>query len=298
MSYDLYFYRKKENPISKEKIQVEFKEMIPIDISEVDTQIHYENERTGVYFLIDINEPNTEKEDIEFFDSFDGYENTDLSASINFLRPDYFGREIFPIIDEICEKLDLYVFNPQEFDEKRERPLKWTSVELIKHWTDHNAQVSKQQFKELELKYYPKDKSDKIWEYTSMIDTLENEMNEDIYIPNLFMIMNQKTKDVFSYVVWSQSIPLILPKVDFVILVKNFKKLFKKIEEIGIVKYEDVVSKFANEFEKFDNEKVDCLILRQKNADRIRKQFNSFPIWESHKEFGPQIGLDNFVNNK
>lgn len=98
--------------------------------------------------------------------------------------------------------------------------------------------------------------------------------------------------------VWSQSIPLILPKVDFVILVKNYKKLFKKIEEIGIVKYEDVVSKFANEFEKFDNEKVDCLILRQKNADRIKKQFNLFPIWESHKEFGPQIGLDNFVNNK
>jgi len=298
MSYDLYFYRNKENPISKEKIQAKFKEMIPIDISEVDTQIHYENERTGVYFLIDINEPNTEKEDNELFESFDEYENTDISASINFLRPDYFGREIFPIIGRICEKLDLYVFNPQEFDETRERPLKWTPTELIEHWTNHNAQVSKQQFEELELKYYPKDKSDKIWEYTSMIDTLENEMDDDIYIPNLFMIMNQKTKDVFSYVVWSQSIPLILPKVDFVILVKNYKKLFKKIEEIGIVKYEDIVSKFSNEFEKFDNKKADCLLLSQKSADRIKKEFNSFPIWQSHKEFGPQIGLDNFVNNK
>ncbi|NAY93442.1 hypothetical protein GTQ34_16140 [Muricauda sp. JGD-17] len=298
MSYDLYFYRKKDNPISKEKIYSEFKELIPIDLSEVDTQIHYENERTGVYFLIDINEANTEQEDIELFDNFEGFENTNISASINFLRADYFGREIFPIIGAICEKLDLYIFNPQEFDETRERPLKWTSSELVEHWTDHNAQVSRQQFEELELKYYPKEKSDKIWEYTSMIDTLENEMDEDIYIPNLFMIMNQKTKDVFSYVVWSQSIPLILPKVDFIILVKNYKKLFKKIEEIGIVKYEDVVSKFTNEFEKFNNDNVDCLILKQRNADRIKKEFNSFPIWKSHQEFGTQIGLDNFVNHK
>lgn len=298
MSYDLYFYRKKDNPISKEKIQLEFKEIIPIDISKVDTQIHYENERTGVYFLIDINEPSTEKEYIELFDNFEEFENTDISASINFLRPDYFGREIFPIIGSICEKLDLFVFNPQEFDEARERPLKWTSTELIKHWTDHNAQVSKQQFKELKLKYYPKDKSDKIWKYTSMIDTLESEMDEDIYIPNLFMIMSQETKDIFSYVVWSQSIPLILPKVDFIILVKNYKRVFKKIEEIGIVKYEDIVSKFSNEFKKFENKKVDCMILKKKDADRIKKEFNSFPIWKSHKEFGPKIGLDNFVNNK
>jgi len=298
MSYDLYFYRKNKNPISKVKIQGGFKEMIPIDISEVETQIHYENERTGVYFLIDINEPNVKKDDVELFDSFVGFENTDVSASINFFRPDYFGHEIFPIIGKICEKFDLYVFNPQEFDKTREVPLKWTTNELIEHWTDHNTQVSKQQFEELQLKYYPKDKSDKIWEYTSMINTLENDVNEDIYIPNIFMIMNQKSKNLFSYIVWNQSIPLILPKVDFIILVKNYKKLFKKIEEIGIVKYEDVVSKFGNEFEKFDNYKLDCLVMRQKNANRIKKKFNSFPIWASYNEFGSQIGLDNFVNNK
>lgn len=298
MSYDLYFYRKKDNPVSKEEIQSEFKKMIPIDTSDVDTQIHYENERTGVYFLIDINEPNTEKEDIELFEQFDVFENTDISASINFLRPDYFGQEIFPIVGRICEKLDLHIFNPQEFDESRELPLKWTSSKLVQHWTEHNAQVSKQQFNELELKYYPKDKSDKIWEYTSKIETIENGIEEDIYIPNLFMIMNQNTKELFSYVVWSQSIPFILPKVDFVILGKNYKRFFKTIEEIGIVKYEDIISKFSAEFLKFENHGVEGLILKQENADRIKKEFNAFPIWKSIKEFGPQIGLDNFVNHR
>ena len=298
MSYDLYFYKKKDNPFSKEEIILEFKKMIPNDISEVDTQIHYENERTGVYFLIDINEPNSEKEDIELFDQFDGFENTNLSASINFLRPDYFGQEIFPIIGSICEKLDLHIFNPQEFDQSRERPLKWTSTELVQHWTEHNTQVSKQQFKELDLKYYPKDKSDKIWEYTSKIEALDREIEEDVYIPNVFMIMDESTKELFSYVVWSEAIPLILPKVDFVILVKNYKRFFKTIEEIGIVKHEDIVSKFSTEFSKYDKRGIESLILKQENADRIKKEFNSFPIWKSHKEFGPQVGLDSFVNHK
>ena len=298
MSYDLYFYKKEDNPFSKEEILSEFKKMIPKDISEVDTQIHYENERTGVYFLIDINEPNSEKEDIELFDQFDGFENTNLSASINFLRPDYFGQEIFPILGSICEKLELHIFNPQEFDESRERPLKWTSTELVQHWTDHNMQVTKQQFKELELKYYPKDKSDKIWEYTSKIEALDKEIEEDVYIPNVFMIMDESTKELFSYVVWSEAIPLILPKVDFVILVKNYKRFFKTIEEIGIVKHEDIISKFSVEFSKFDKSGIESLILKQKNADRIKKEFNSFPIWKSHKEFGPQVGLDSFVNHK
>jgi len=298
MSYDLYFYKKEDDPISKEEIISEFKKMIPKDISEVDSQIHYENERTGVYFLIDINETNSEKEDIELYDQFDGFENTNLSASINFLRPDYFGQEIFPILGNICEKLDLHIFNPQEFDESRERPLKWTSTELVQHWTDHNMQVTKQQFKELELKYYPKDKSDKIWEYTSKIETLDKEIEEDVYIPNVFMIMDESTKELFSYVVWSEAIPLILPKVDFVILVKNYKRFFKTIEEIGIVKYEDIISKFSSEFSNFDKSGIESLILKQKNADRIKKEFNSFPIWKSHKEFGPQVGLDSFVNHK
>ncbi|WP_282048658.1 hypothetical protein [Maribacter aquivivus] len=298
MSYDLYFYSKIDNPISREQIWLEFKKMVPNNISKADSQIHYENERTGVYFLININEQNTKQEDIDLYDSFEEFENTYISASINFLRPDFFGREIFPIIDKICEKLDLYIYNPQEVNDTNQRPLKWNLSELGEHWKINNAQVSKKQFKELNLNYYQKTKSDKIWEYTSRIEDLVNGMKEDIYIPNLFMIMDKKTKKIFSCVVWTQSIPMILPEVDLVILNKNYKRFFKKIEEVGIVKYEDIISKFSNEFSKYENNGIDCLILKQKEADSIKKQFNSFPIWKLYKEFGPQIGLDCFVNHR
>ena len=98
MSYDLHFYRRKDNKLTSPEIVSEIKKCIPLNISEVDTQVVYENEKTGVYFLIDFDEPNIEKEDIEVFDCFDDFENLNTSASINFFRPDYFGNEIFPII--------------------------------------------------------------------------------------------------------------------------------------------------------------------------------------------------------
>ncbi len=296
MSYDLYFYRRKDNQLTNSEIVSEIKKLVPKNISDVDTQINYENERTGVYFLIDFNEPNTEKEDIEIFDCFDNFEGLNVNASINFFRPDYFGKEIFPIIANFTDKLDLYVLNLQEFDESRHKPLKWSAKELINHWTEHNSIASKKYAQEYELKFMDKEKSDFLWNYTSQIDKLEGEIKEDIYVPNPLVLQNQESKELFTAIAWTQSIPLILPKVDFVIILKKYKRLFKNVEEIGMVKYQDILEKFASEFEVYDSESK-LLILRQSNADRIKKKFNAFPIWKSHKDFGPQVGFDGFVNH-
>lgn len=296
MSYDLYFYKKKENKTPESVIKSEIKKFVPINISEVDHQIHYENERTGVYFQIDYNESNTEQEDIEVYDKFDDFVNLNISASINFFRPDYFGYEIFPIISCFCERLDLQILNPQEFDKSRHKPLKWTDKQLTEHWIEHNAIVSKKYGQENELKFMNKVKSDYFWSYTSHIDRLEIEINEDIYIPNPFVLQNKESKELFTAIVWTESIPLVLPKVDYLIIFKKYRKLFKNVEEIGMVRYQDILDKFAAEFEVYDSEKC-LLILRPHNAKRIKKGFNAFPIWRSHKDFGPQIGFDGFVNH-
>ncbi|MFZ4399311.1 MAG: hypothetical protein ACOYO1_04690 [Bacteroidales bacterium] len=64
-----------------------------------------------------------------------------------------------------------------------------------------------------------------------------------------------------------------------------------------MVKYHDILEKFASEFEVYDSENK-LLILRQSNADRIKKEFNALSIWKSHKDFGPGVGLDGFVNHR
>lgn len=297
MSYDLYFYKNKDNKRTESDIKAEFKKLVPNNISKVDHQIDYENERTGVYFLIDFNEPNTEKEDIEIFESFDDFDYINISASINFFRPDYFGKEIFPLIIDIASKLDLFILNLQETDQSKHRPIKWTDLELIEHWVSNNAKVTNQQFKELNLNFLGKEKSDYLWNYTSRIERLENEIKEDIYVPNAFVIQNKDTKELFTFIVWSESIPLLLPKVDFVIILKKYRKLFKHIEETGMVKYQDILDKFASKFDIYDSENG-ILLLNQTNADKIKKDFNALPIWKKYEDFGQRIALDGFVNNR
>jgi len=297
MSYDLYFYKKTDNDLTANEIIDTIRKLITKNISEVDSQIHYENPRTGVYFLIDFNEPNTTPEDIDVFDSFDNFENLNINASINFFRPDYFGKEIYPIICDFSDKLDLYILNLQEFDDSRQKPLKWQAKELIDHWTLHNALASKKHFEEFGLNFMEKEKTDYLWSYTSQIDKLETEIKEDIYIPNAFVIKNSDSSELHTFIVWSESIPLILPKVDFVVLVKKFKKLFKNVDEIGIVKYKDILEKFAPAFDVYNSESK-LLILTQVKSEKIKKDFNTYPIWRSLNNFSPQISLSGFVNNR
>ena len=191
----------------------------------------------------------------------------------------------------------MYILNLQEFDESRHRPLKWSEKELINHWTDHNSIVSEKHGQEYDLKFMEKDKSDYLWSYTSRIEKLEQEIQEDIYIPNPFVLQHNETKELFTAISWPESIPIVLPKVDYIILLKKYKKLFKTVEEIGVVKFQDILNKFESEFEAYDSENQ-LLILKQSGADKIKKEFNGFPIWKSLKEFGSQVGLDNFVNNR
>ncbi len=299
MSYDIYLYKKSSSKQTQQSIWNELKNSVSPDISEVEHQIEYENELTGVYFLADLNEPNDEQEDIELFEKFDGFDYTNISVSINFMRPDYFGMEIFPMLSSIFERLDLYILNLQEFDKTRHVPTKWSGKELTLHWLEHNRLVCEQQFNELNLRFCKKDASDSAWWYSTFKSELEESLGEETYSPNVFFIQDQKSLEVFSYIVWPQHIPIVIPKVDYIIVMKEYKKLFKKIEETGILTYDEVISRFSKFFEPFEFDGNNgMLILSQANSDRIGKDFNSMKLNMSYENFGPQIAKDGFVNHK
>lgn len=75
MSYDLYLYKRNDSNLSEEQVSKYLTENIPFNISEYPEQWNYENEETGVYFLVEHNKKNTEQEDIDIFDSFPGFQN-------------------------------------------------------------------------------------------------------------------------------------------------------------------------------------------------------------------------------
>ena len=56
------------------------------------------------------------------------------------------------------------------------------------------------------------------------------------------------------------------------------------------------MAELGNSFKDFEDEVPYLKILRQEDADKIKKRFNSLKIERSADDLGKFIGFDNFVN--
>ncbi|MDB5144436.1 MAG: hypothetical protein JWQ66_3149 [Mucilaginibacter sp.] len=295
MSYDLYFYKKKGNILTEQSVSDYLTKTLPFNISDYSRQWNYENSETGVYFLIDWNEPNTDKEDIEIWDSFDEFEYLNFSLSINFFRPRYFGLEIFSIVEKIIEALDLYILNSQD-EIDAENPRRFEKGYFQDQWIKHNDQVSITHFQELNFKFMPPEKSNAMWWFQLHRTELQDSLVEDIFVPGFFVINNKEDNKLYTACVWPQHIPIILPVVDYVIVQKEYKRLFKTVKESGLVSYDVILKELGNYFEDFDHAIPNLKVLKQYNADKMKDKFNSLKTYKTVEEFGSGVGKDGFVN--
>lgn len=277
MSYDLYFYKKKSSNLSEEDIINYLNNSEYFTEEENQTQWSYINEETGVYFGIDLNEPNTESEDIEIWDNFTDFENLNFNFTINFIRPNFFGYEVFPILEKIIKDLDIWLLNPQD-EIDPDNPQKFEKGYLEKQWIEHNERLIIQNFSKFKVEYYDKDKSDFIWEYSFNRNDLQEYLEEDIFVAGYFLLKNKIDNQIYRVCVWPKHIPIILPPVDFVIVQKEYRKLFKKVEESGLVSISQINNKFGNLFEDFEYKSLKMKVIRQNNADKIEKEFNKLTI--------------------
>lgn len=297
MSYDLYFYKKKSSNQSEKDIINYLNNSEYLTAEENETQWSYFNEETGVYFGIDLNEPNTETEDLEIRDNFSEYENLNINFTINFIRPNFFGYESFPILEKIIEDLDIFLLNPQD-EIDPDNPQKFEKGYLENQWIRHNEQLIIQHFSEFQVEYFDKEKSDYIWNYSLIRNELQENLQEDIFVPGYFLLKSKIDNQIYRVCVWPKHIPIILPPVDFVIVQKEYWKLFKKVEESGLVSIKQINEKFGNYFENFEYENLKLRVIKQQNADKIVKEFNKLIIESQVKDFGESISFDSFVNVK
>jgi hypothetical protein len=296
MSYDLYFYKKKGNSLTEQTVSDYLNKTIQFNDSDYARQWSYENPETGVYFMIDWNEPNTDKEDIEIWDEFEEFENLNFSVTINFWRPRYFGLEIFPIIEKIIKELDLHVLNPQEGDEI-EIPKKFNNDYLQNQWIANNDKLSADYFNEMNFKYMHPLKSDAMWWFQLHRKEIEDSLTEDIFVPNFFILNSKEDDQLYTACVWPNHIPIVLPKVDYLIIKKEYKRLFKHVVEDGLVSYETVIQELGDYFEDFGYNSIPELkVLRQDNANKMKNKFNNLRIYKSVNEFGGGVSRDGFVN--
>lgn len=297
MSYDLYFYKKGSNHISKEDVIDYLNNSESLKAEENETQWSYLNEETGVCFGIDLDEPNTDEEDIQLWDSFDDFENLNFYFSLNFIRPNCFGYEVFPVLEKIITDLDIYLLNPQD-EIDPDNPQKFECEYLEKQWAQLNETLIIQTFSEFNVEYYDKEKSDFIWKFSFYRDELQENLDEDIFVPGYFLVKNKNDGQVYRLCVWPMHIPIVLPPVDYVIIQRENFKFYEKVEESGLVSINQINKKFGAYFEDFEYKGLKMRLIRQHNAEKIGADFDKLTFEYQIKDFGKSVPFDRIVNIK
>lgn len=297
MSYDLYFYKRKSSNLTEEYVKNYLTRLDNFIFHENSIQWEYHNKETGVYFGIDWSNPNIDIEETEIWDNFEDFENLNFSFTINFIRPDYFAYESFPILDKIISDLNLYILNPQD-EINPDHPQKFEKGYLVNQWINHNEKLIVKNLDEFRVDFYPKEKSDYIWNYQFFRNLLQESLVEDIFVAGYLLFKNDTDGKIYSACVWPNHIPLILPPVDFVIIKKEYKKFFRIINESGFVSIQQIENKLGKYFEDFDYKIPGLKILYQENADKMKREFNDLKIEFQANDFGNVISFDSFVNVK
>lgn len=294
MSYDLYFYKRKESDLSTKQI-TDYLSTNVTSTSESNTQWFVENTETETYFSIDLNEPNSDEEIEEPIDNLVDFVNTNFTFNLNYLRPDFFGQEAFEFIDKFISDLDLYVYNPQDMVGP-DIPVRPAKNELYKNWSDLNAKHSATHFDEYNLIYFPLDKSNYIYNYRRNKVRLQEQMGEGCYVSKLYTFLTKADNQVISLALLPEESSVVIPKADYYLVTKKFKKLFKTVEETGLMSYEKVIHSFGHLFEPFDF--PDCKILNESRVKEAQKKYNETTFDFDLKEFAVRAEVDKLVNFK
>ena len=292
MSYDLYFYKKKESDLTESKI-AEYLTSNLTSISESDTQWFVENEDTETYFSFEQNEHETDEESMELFENFTDFENTHFTFNLNYFRPDFFGQFAFDFVEKIIKELDLYVLNPQSTSTP-DSPLKPKGKELYENWSETNSRNSKKHFKEYNLEFYRLDKSNDFYNYNLYKSKLQEELGANYYVPKLYLFKRKSDKEIITISTWTEHIPNVFPPADYFLLTKKFKKLFKTIEEVGLISSKIFTERFGNLLDTIDLK--NCKIIHPRQSAKAKDIFNSIKFEHKLSDLAERVEIDKIVN--
>ncbi len=286
MSYELNFYKRKTDTISRADIDNYLGKLSYIT-SENETQWIYDNEDTGVYCIFEYNKPEEEESEIDN-KYIEDFENTYFTFIINFFRPQFFGYECFPLVNKFVEDLDLFISNPQNSYE----PKRYDLGELEQDWGLANLSYSKSKFKEIGLNYLELEKSNNSWEFNLNKSKLQNVLGDDYFVPRIFYLKQKNSNTIETMSVWPDNIPYILPEVDYILVQREIKKFFKIINDDGLISYSDLLSQLGQYFKDDKGYKI----IHPENANNISKLYNELPLFATLEDFGEVVHVENFVN--
>jgi hypothetical protein len=287
MSFDLSFYTKKGSNFSETSLRNYLASKAFENNPEASEWV-MENDATRVYYSFSYFKlENLDEED-------ENYVSTGFDFNLNFVRPDFFGMEAFLFVEEFIDKFDLYVMNPQSSGEV-EKPAKG---QLYESWYKTNETFCKKFYKEHNnLKYCPKDKADHAWQYNFIKADYQRKLGEDTYfVPKILFFENSLNGEIQTVSVWPYNAPLVFPKVDFFLLDRKVKKLFKTVQELGVVNYDKIMTEFKEYMEPYEIEGT--FIIHPNNSAKIQSKFNSIKFDYTQEQFGYQAAIETMVNHR
>ena len=273
MSYDLYFYKRKNSDLTESQI-AEYLTNNLTSTSESNTQWFVEDEDTETYFSFDQNEPETDEESIELFENFPDFDNTHFTFNLNYLRPDFFGQFAFEFVEKFIKDLDLFVLNPQSTTDP-DNPIKPKAYELFKNWC-----ININDF----------------YNYNHNKLALQEKLGDNYYVPKLYLFKRKTDGQIITLCTWTEHIPNVFPPADYFLLTKKYKKLFRTVEEVGLISSETFNERFGSFLDNFDFK--NCKIIHPDKAEKVKDIFNSTRIEHKLVDFAERAQIDKLVNVK
>lgn len=227
MSYDLFF-RPRSGELSREDLFEYFAGRSGYTFPDDDEDVvAYENEVTGVYFQFRFDQGTGEG---EFEEEDDGERDEDddgesdgpeIAFEINAFRPHVFALEAQVELAALVAKFDLAVSDPQEQGIDGHA---WDGAAFVRGWTwlnEHSyATILRDEWDPEEpLHALPRAEIERCWRWNVAYDALVEEHGEQYFIANIAFAA--KEGRVLVHAMWPDDRPILLPRIDEVLLVRG-----------------------------------------------------------------------------
>lgn len=253
-------------------------------------QLWYENTDTGVYFAFDFYldpaaEPLTE-------DIPAGYFPAGLSFNINYNRPSFFGHEAMSIVERLASDFNLSILDLQDTPQLH---VAADRQRLLQSWLTNNASAIRAMVEQgmdpplhLELQ-----KSMYRWRYLAKKSALQT---DDIFAPGVAVVRHADSRELALAFVCTEGVPTLVPKTDWVFLVRHRKRLFRsKTAETLVVSAGEFRDLTALHLRVFESDELDLQMIPPESADRVAKLIAKHESSLNREEF-EVLAPDGFVD--
>jgi hypothetical protein len=263
MSYDLYFCARVTRGLSFDEVAA-WSRRYAFFKQSGETQLFYEDDRTGVYFSLEYSEPGERSELDIPADVFD----TGLTFNLNYIRPSFFALEAMPIAEALARQFDLVMFDPQG-----EPSIGGFSSEvLVESWSKSNRWAVGAMASEdpTGLFYLPPSTSAEFWTYMCDYSRFSKELeSQDVFVPQQLLFSVKNSQQASTAIVWTEGIHLIIPRTDWIIVMFP-KSFWRKESEMVCFKSEAVLTPMTEYLLDFDADR-NIRMLPPENLKRASK---------------------------